>query len=316
MVVIKALAPDTGRSPCYRYRMRTLSGRNWILLILVTLFWGINWPIMKIGVNEFPPLTFRTLCMIGGLPAIWLAARLRGTSLRMSQGQIVIIAKLALPNMMVWHFFVILGVKMLSSGRAAILGYTMPVWAVLSGLLFFRERVTPMAWLGVGCALAGALLLLSSEFAALSGQPLGSALVLLAAAGWGYGTVALRNSKIDMPTLSLTFWMLIMTTLAMGAAAILFESSLWRWPNAIEWGAITFNAVIVFGFAHVVWFQLARTLSPVASSLSVMMIPIVGVFSGAWMLGETPHWQDYAAMVLILAAMGSVLLKPRANAAE
>jgi drug/metabolite transporter (DMT)-like permease len=63
-----------------------------------------------------------------------------------------------------------------------------------------------------------------------------------------------------------------------------------------------------------VWVQLARTLPPIASSLSVMMIPIVGVFSGALMLGETPHWQDYAAMVLILAAMSTVLLKPRSNA--
>ena len=45
-----------------------------------------------------------------------------------------------------------------------------------------------------------------------------------------------------------------------------------------------FNAIIVFGFAHVVWFQLAHALPPIASSLSVMMIPVVGVFSGAWML--------------------------------
>ena len=304
------------RPPCYRSRMRTLSQKDWILLILITLFWGINWPIMKIGVTEFPPLTFRTLCMIGGLPPIWLVARLRGISLRIPQGQLATIAKLSLPNMIVWHVFVILGVRMLSSGRAAILGYTMPVWAVLSGLLFFRERVTPMAWLGVACALAGALLLLSSEFATLSGHPLGSVLVLAAAASWGYGTVALKKSKIDMPTIALTFWMLAITTLAMGVAAILFESSAWRWPNAIEWGAIVFNAIIVFGFAHVVWFQLARTLPPIASSLSVMMIPVVGVFSGAWMLGETPHWQDYAAMALILAAMSTVLLKPRSSTPE
>jgi len=261
-------------------------------------------------------LTFRTLCMIGGLPPIWLVARLRGISLRIPPGQLATIAKLSIPNMIVWHLFVILGVRMLSSGRAAILGYTMPVWAVLSGLLFFRERVTPMAWLGVACALAGALLLLSSEFATLSGHPLGSVLVLAAAASWGYGTVALKKSQIEMPTMSLTFWMLAITTLAMGVAAVLFESSAWRWPNAIEWGAIVFNAIIVFGFAHVVWFQLARTLPPIASSLSVMMIPVVGVFSGAWMLGETPHWQDYAAMGLILAAMSTVLLKPRANAPE
>ena len=296
--------------------MRSLSRRNWILLILITLFWGINWPIMKIGVTEFPPITFRTLSMIGGLPAIWLVARLRGISLRIPPGQLSIIARLAVPNMLIWHLCIILGVRMLSSGRTAILGYTMPVWAVLSGLLFFRERVTRLAWLGVACALAGALLLLSSEFATLSGNPLGSVLVLVAAAGWGYGTVALKKSKIDMPTIALTFWMLAITTLVLGATAVLFERSAWRWPNAIEWGAIVFNAVIVFGFAHVVWFQLARTLPPIASSLSVMMIPVVGVFSGAWILGETPHWQDYAAMGLILAAMSTVLLKPRANIPE
>ncbi|MDO9217240.1 MAG: EamA family transporter, partial [Lacisediminimonas sp.] len=38
---------------------------------------------------------------------------------------------------------------------------------------------------------------------------------------------------------------------------------------------------------------------------------VVGVFSGAWILNESPHWQDYAAILLILVAMSAVLLKPR-----
>lgn len=200
---------------------------------------------------------------------------------------------------------------MLSSGRAAILGYTMPVWAVLSGLVFFHERVTRMAWLGIGFALAGALLLLSSEWSALAGQPLGSLLILVAAAAWGFGTVTMKRSRIEMPTIALTFWMLLSATLMMAAASFAFERAAWRLPTAIEWGAIVYNALITFGFAQAVWFSLARTLPPVASSLSVMMIPIIGVLSGAWLLGETPHWQDYAAMGLILAAMSTVLLKPR-----
>lgn len=289
--------------------MASLTRKDWILLVLLTLFWGVNWPIMKIGVREFPPMTFRTLCMLLGLPAIWIAARMQNASLRIPPGQIKTLIRLTIPNMLLWHVLVILGVKMLSSGRAAILGYTMPVWAVLCGLLFFGERVTRIAWLGVGCALAGALLLLSSEFSALSGQPLGSMLVLAAAAGWGYGTVIMKRTQIDMPTISLTFWMLTLTTLMMALASSVFESADWRMPDATEWNAILYNALIVFGFAHVVWFQLARTLPPIASSLSVMMIPVVGVFSGAWMLNETPHWQDYGAMLLILAAMSTVLLK-------
>jgi drug/metabolite transporter (DMT)-like permease len=291
--------------------MTGLSRRDWILLVLLTLCWGINWPIMKIGVRDFPPLTFRTLGMIGGVATIWLAARMQGVPLAIRRDQIRPIFMLAVPNMLIWHVFIILGVKMLSSGRAAILGYTMPIWAVLFGLLVFREKVTRIAWIGVGCALAGALLLLSSEFATMAGQPLGSLLALIAAAGWGYGTVVMKRSRLDISTLSLTFWMVALATLLMGVLALLFERHAWRMPNRAEWAAIVYNGAIIFGFAHVVWFNLARTLPPVASSLSVMMIPVLGVFSGAWLLGETPHWQDYAAMLLILAAMSTVLLKPR-----
>ena len=291
--------------------MTTLSRKDWVLLALLTLCWGVNWPIMKMGVRDFPPLSFRTLSMLGGLPVIWMAARMQGVSLAIPRGRVLDIIKLAIPNMLVWHVLVILGVKMLSSGRAAILGYTMPVWAVLSGVLFFGERPARAAWFGVGCAFAGALLLLSSEFATIAGNPMGSVLVLLAAAGWGYGTVAMKRSNISMPTIALTFWMLALTAAMMSIACILFESPRWHMPDTTTWITIVYNAAIIFGFAHVVWFGLARTLPPVASSLSVMMIPVLGVFSGAWLLGETPHWQDYAAMALILVAMSTVLLKPR-----
>lgn len=291
--------------------MTSLSRKDWILLVLLTLCWGINWPIMKFGVHDFPPLTFRTVSMIGGLPVLWLAARLQGASLAIPMGKLPDVIRLTVPNMLTWHVFMILGVKMLSSGRAAILGYTMPVWAVLCALVFFGERPARAAWIGISCALAGALLLLSSEFAALAGNPLGTVFALIAAAGWGYGTVVMKRASISMPTISLTFWMLALASAVMSVASILLERSAWHMPDAGTTAAIAYNAVIIFGFAHVVWFQLARTSPPIASSLSVMMIPVLGVFSGAWLLGETPHWQDYAAMGLILAAMSTVLLKPR-----
>ncbi len=291
--------------------MTSLSRKDWILLGLLTLSWGINWPIMKMGVRDFPPITFRTLGMLGGVPVLWLAARMQGASLALRREHIRDIVGLAIPNMLLWNIFMIMGVKMLSSGRAAILGYTMPVWAVLAALIFFGERPARTAWIGVGCALGGALLLLSSEFATLAGNPSGTVFVLIAAASWGYGTVAMKRSAIDMPTISLTFWMLALTVASMALVAAVFESHAWHMPNADTWIAIGYNALVIFGFAHVVWFKLARMLPPVASSLSVMMIPVLGVFSGAWLLGERPHWQDYAAMVLILMAMSTVLLKPR-----
>ncbi len=291
--------------------MTQLSRKDLVLLALLTLFWGLNWPVMKIGVREFPPLTFRTISMLGGLAVIWLAARAQGASLAIPTRRRMTVIRLAIPNMLIWHSMIIIGVKLLSSGRAAILGYTMPAWAVLSGLIFFGDRISRSALIGIALAMSGAFLLLSSEFSRLSGQPLGTLMALIAAAGWGFGTVLMKRTQLDMPTISLTFWMLSFTTAAMAILALIFEYPAMRMPRLIEWGAIIYNSAIIFGFAHVVWFRLARILPPVASSLSVMFIPVLGTFSGAWILGEVPHWQDYIAMLLILGAMSTVLFRPR-----
>ena len=112
--------------------MTRFSPRDLLLLALLTLFWGFNWPVMKLGVAELPPLLFRTLCLGGGLVVIGAWARARGISLVVPPGAWREIAWLAVPNMIVWHVLAILAIKMLPSGRAAILGYTMPVWAVLA----------------------------------------------------------------------------------------------------------------------------------------------------------------------------------------
>ncbi|WP_456282253.1 DMT family transporter [Cupriavidus sp. JZ107] len=287
----------------------TLDRRNIALLVALTLAWGVNWPVMKIGVAHFPPLGFRLLCMAGGLVALGLALRAKGIPLTVPREAWGTVFKLALPNMVIWHLLAIGAVKMLSSGRAAILGYTMPIWAVVWGLLLFRERISGWAWVGIGCALAGTLLLMSSEFGTLTGSPTGTVMMLAAAAGWGYGTQLMKRTPVDIPLGTLTFWMLAVALPFLLVGTMLFEDG-WRMPNAIEWAAILYNAVVVFAFCHLVWFALARSLPPVVSSLSIMFIPVVGVFSGMWLLGEQPHWQDYAAIVLMFAALASVLLVP------
>ncbi len=286
-----------------------LDRRGLLLLIVLTIAWGLNWPIMKIGVAHFPAMGFRLLCMAGGLVALGLALKVRGESLRVPRQTWPTVVKLAIPNMVIWHLFAICAVKMLSSGRAAILGYTMPIWAVVWGLLIFRERIAISAWIGIGCALTGTILLLSGEIAALTGSPAGTLLMLVAAAGWGFGTQLMKRTHVDIPIGTLTFWMLAITLPFLAIGTLLFESG-WRMPTAVEWGAIVYNAVVVFAYCHLVWFALARSLPPVVSSLSIMFIPVVGVFSGMGMLGETPHWQDYVAIVLMFAALSSVMLAP------
>ena len=299
------------RLPAQSAPMHALSRRQLVTLALLTLIWGLNWPIMKLGVTDFPPLTFRMLSMWLSLPVLWLVLRGMRVPLGVAREHWRELFWLAFANMFIWQGLIILAVKSLSSGRAAILGYTMPIFSAVLGALFFGNRMLPRAWAGVVAAGAGVVLLLWYEFTHLTGSPLGVMEALVAAAAWAVGTQMLRRTTLPVATLTLSFWMTALTTVVMTLLALLFEASQWKTPSGATWAAILFNAVLVFGFAQAAWFYLARGLPPVASTLSVMLTPILGVFSGAVWLHEVLHWQDWTAVVLMVAAIGSVLAPAR-----
>ena len=287
------------------------SRRQLSLLVVLTLIWGWNWPVMKLALADIPPLTFRMLSFWLGLPVIAVALVQQKTSFVLPRAHWPRVTLLATTNMVFWHALMILAIPLLSSGRAAILGYTMPIFSAVLGSWFFRDRLAPRAWAGVAAAALGVLLLLWNEMAQLSGSGAGVALMLTSALSWAVGTQLLRRSQLPVALLTLSFWMVAITCVALTLLAFAFERQRWHAPSAVAWGAIVYNGLLALGFAQVVWFFLVRTLPPVASTLSVMMIPVIGVFGGAWWLGETLHWQDWSAMALMVLAIASVLWPAR-----
>ena len=288
-----------------------LNRRQLTLLVLLTLVWGFNWPVMKLGVTDFPPLAFRALCMWLGLPVMALSIVVLKHSFVVPREHWRELFWLGVTNSLVWQVLVVLSLANLSSGRAAILAYSMPVFSALLSVMYFGERLGLRSLLGVLAATGGVVLLLWHEVAVLSGTPWWVLCSLLAAATWALGMRRMRATRIPATTLTLSFWMACMTVLALTLLSSLFEREAWAWPTPTVWGSVGYNAVLVFGFAVTTQMYLARTLPPLAASLSVMLIPILGVFSGAILLGEVLHWQDWAAVVLMVGAIGSVLMPQR-----
>jgi drug/metabolite transporter (DMT)-like permease len=293
--------------------MHKFTTRQWLVLITLTLVWGINWPIMKFGVTGFPPLTFRSCSMLMGWPVLGVALVLMKVPFRIPREHWREVFKLALFNMFVWHTLVILALPNLSSGRAAILGYTMPIFSAVCGVWWFNAPLRARQWLGVAAAGVGVLLLLWNELTHLAGQPFWVVMVLIAAAMWAYGTQRLRHTDVPVPTLTLAFWMTGLTTVWLTLLAVVFEMDRWVEPSPSTLASMVYNALGVFAFAQAAWLTLARGLPPVASTLSVMFIPVLGVFSGAWWLGEVLHWQDWSAVVLMVVAIASVLWPARST---
>ena len=289
--------------------------RSLALMTLLTLAWGMNWSVMKIGVTEMPPLWFRSISLVLGTALLGLILVLRGAALKIPRGSAGRILAVTIPNIIVWYAVVTIAMTMLPAGRAAILGFTMPVWAALIGALFYREPIDRRIAIGVVCALAAVALLVAGDWKALSGHPLGVLLMLFAAVSWAWGMHAYRRTQIDMDTLVLTFWMMVFACPFIVAGSALFEFAHWRVPTGAEWWPIVYNAVLVLAIGNLIWFTVARSLPATTAGLSSMMIPVVGVFSGMVLLGEVPSWRDFMALALICVAVAAALFRRPPDAA-
>ncbi len=163
-------------------------------LLALTLMWGVNWPMMKLSLHETTPLMFRASTMMLGAGWLFFYVARKGERMWPARGEWSVIGLLALPNVLGWHTLSIFGVQELASGRAAILGFTMPIFTVLLGAAFFGERITPRVRLAVVCVALAIALLLWHEIARLRGSPAGIAWMLGAAFFWGLGTLMFRRS--------------------------------------------------------------------------------------------------------------------------
>jgi drug/metabolite transporter (DMT)-like permease len=280
-------------------------------LVALTLMWGINWPMMKYSLRELSPLYFRALTMSFG--ALWLFSyyRLKGVRMWPQAAEWRGVMTLGLPNMLGWHTLSILGVKELASGRAAILGFTMPIWTVLLGVLMFKEKLTlRLVFAMVAVALTIGLLTFN-ELTALSGKPLGIVWMELAALCWAAGTLMMRRAHLTLPMETLTVWMLVLASVCLWVFAAVLEP----WPSwhfsAPTWGSLAYGALINYGFAQLIWFGMARHLPPATSAMSVMAVPMVGTLSATLIVNEMPGWQDLVAVLCVMVAIAAVLLPPR-----
>lgn len=288
-----------------------LSPRQITLLVVLTLLWGLNWPIMKYSLRELSPMYFRAVTMSGGVLLLFVFYRLRGVGMALPRGSWGAVALLALPNIFGWHLFSILGVQALASGRAAILGFTMPVWTVLLAALLFGQPMGRRAWISVACALVAITLLVGHELSALAGRPLGIVWMQVAALCWALGTVLMRRTQLTVSTEAITVWMMALSSLGFWLVAFALEPwPRWQFSGGMWW-ALLWGAAVNYGVAQVIWFGMARSMPPQASTFSIMAVPLVGTLSATFIVGEVPRVLDFVAAGFIMLAIASALLPAR-----
>jgi len=283
-------------------------------IVVLSLVWGCNWPILKMGVEELAPLTFRGMTLPFAALGLLLVSRLSGDSVRVPRALWPRVIALALFNIACWNGFVLFGVQQLPAGRSAILAYTMPIWATMIATLVLHEPLSRRKLLGLVLGVSGMAVLIGEQIAVVRAAPFGALMILAAAITWAFGTVLLRKWQPPIAQNTLSGWMMLLGWIPLAIAAPFLDPQ----PLASElgqlsargWFAIAYNIFLAGTVAHWAWFTLARTLPVTVSSLSSLSVPVVGVFSGIVLLGERPGVQEWVALALVVAALFTVLFQP------
>jgi drug/metabolite transporter (DMT)-like permease len=284
---------------------------GYALLGSLTLFWGLNWPTMKIVLNEMPVWTFRSLCLIAGGGALLIIARLGRRSVRVPTSEIWPLVICSLFNIVGWHLFSGYGVSLIESGRAAIIAFTMPVWAAVLGWFVLGERMTRTGWIGLALGVLGLTVLMGPDLEQLGAAPLGALFMVGAAMSWATGTVFMKRYTWSIPVGVLAGWQLLIGAVPVTIGALLIDPL----PNPAALSgpaiaALVYVLALPMVFCHWAWFSVVRLFPAAIAAAGTLAIPVVGVLSGAVVLGEPLGWREMSALVLVCAALVFVLLIP------
>ncbi|WP_263140627.1 EamA family transporter [Pseudomonas sp. RIT-PI-AD] len=275
-----------------------------LLALLVTLIWGVNFVVIKVGLHDFPPLLFCALRFaLAALPLLILRGPMPAPFWRIVQiGVLLGVIKFGL-------LFVGMHLGM-PAGLSSLVLQSQVFFTVLIAALVLGERPSRRAWCGLVLA-AGGLLLIASE------RPLGDSLlafslVVVAALAWAFANIATKRSGAqDM--LRLICWVSLIPPLPLLALSWVFEGpeAILGAMRGITWSGVGALLYIAF-FATTVGFALwSFLLRRYPASLVVpfsLAVPISGLLCGWLLLDEQLSTRALLACGLVFVGLAITIL--------
>jgi len=268
------------------------------VLAAISLVWGFNWVVLKIGVRYADPFEFLAWRFAITAVCLFGAAALLGRPMRTAHvPQLVLIGLLqttATFGLATW------ALQSGAVGKTAVLNYTMPFWVTLFAWPLLGERPSAAQAAALAVGLLGLVLLIRPT--AAPGWP--ELLALASGVAWGLGVVVTKRlqTRARVDTLWLIAWQVLFGGVALVVLALAVPGRAAEWNGALVF-AILYNAVLVGAAGWFLWFWVLARLEAGLASFGILAVPVLGALFSAALLGERPGALDWAGMALIVVAL-------------
>jgi drug/metabolite transporter (DMT)-like permease len=275
-----------------------------LFLAITSVGWGFNWPVTKYLLGELPPLTLRGVTGVIGALLLAVFAVMRRQSLKVPADQWPRLIPAAILNVTGWMVLMGLALLWLPASEAALIAYTMPVWASMLAWPVLGERPTVLRTISLVMAFAGLASIMGGNGLTASVEKLPGILMALGGAlGFALGTVLAKKLPIKLPPVTAAAWQIGIGCFPVAVVGLLIETTHLEKVTELGWFLLFYSTVIQFCIAYVSWFAALARLPASVAAIGTMAVPVIGVVASAIALHEPLGPGQIAALILTLAAV-------------
>lgn len=281
-------------------------------VLLVGLLWGLNWPAVKFMLTELPPVTMRALAF--PCAALLLAIIVKAFGQRLLPPRREWLPMLAASVFLIFGFNILstLAQVYTEASKAAIIAYTMPAITAVLAVIFLGERLKWRLVTAIAIGMAGLVVLVSRDFAALASEPAGPAIMFAGAFSWAVGNIILKSRTWVLQPMALAAWFFAIASVLAWPVVFAFESPAeLQVPGLPVLLTLAYHILGPMVVCYLLWTVLLGRLSATVAAISTLTAPVVGVLSSVLLLGEPLTWQIVVSLAMIVTSIAMTLIPVR-----
>ncbi|MBV1906347.1 MAG: DMT family transporter [Pseudomonadales bacterium] len=283
-----------------------------MLLGLVILIWGCNWPIMKIAMGEqlIAPFTFALVRVVLAALVMFIAAALAGQLRLPSRHDWPVVLSIGLVQMGTFMGLVNYALQYVPAGRSAILTYTTPIWIVPMAIIILGEKVSFLKWIGFILGLIGILIMFNPAAFDWSNPDTlkGNGILLFTAFLWSVLMIHIKGHQWQGTPLSLAPWQFVIAMLILLPAVFYLETDKQIILSGKTALIMLYNGPLATAFCFWAMITVTRTLPAINTSLGMLGVPVIGVIGAALVLGESISPNNLVGLLVITVGLTVLIL--------
>lgn len=277
-----------------------------LVLLLMILIWGINFPVAKAALTELSPLAFNALRFPMAAVTLLIALRWRRPLSWPRRQDLPRILLLGILGNVFYQQFFIFGLDNTRAGTASVLLAATPILTALLSARAGHEHVHARTWAGVAATFAGIIIVVVAGGDHASGESslLGDVLMMGASLSWALYTVGSRDLIVRYGALQFTAWTLWVGTVGLCLTGLpdVVRTDLAA-VSAAAWLGVVYAGALSIGVAYLIWYHGVKHLGNTRTAAWSNLVPLVAL-AAAWVqLGEVPSGGQVAGAAVILAGV-------------